>query len=130
MASAVVKQAPKEHTFKLHKTSIEIKDLPELAEALEIMSEESFSHHVSERKNDFAIWVQEVLHDDELAERLRGIEDKKQALSIVKQRLKEKYIPGSQYSYKAANFGFNLADIAIGFVGGIFVGLCLGYYLR
>jgi hypothetical protein len=70
--------------------------LPELADAFEVMSEESFNHHVSDKKNDFATWVQDILHDNILSERLRGIKDRQKALQIVKQRMKETH--EGQYS--------------------------------
>lgn len=64
------KQAPKEHVFVLHGGST-IKDLRELAEALEEMHEHVFKHHVNDDKHDFAAWVQHVLDEQALADQLR-----------------------------------------------------------
>ncbi len=124
---ALLKEAPPEHTFKLHKTSIEIRSIPELAEALEIMSEESFGHHVSEHKNDFAKWVHDVIHDTELSARLKGASTKAAALEIVKKRAKE--MGAQQYTYQSTLFGFNLWDVIIGFIGGLIIGMFLGHFL-
>jgi hypothetical protein len=126
-AVALVKEAPPEHSFKLHKTSIEIRSIPELAEALEIMSDESFAHHVNEQKNDFATWVGDVIHDTELSNRLKGVNTKAAAYEIVKKRAKE--IGGQQYTYQSTLFGFNLWDVIIGFIGGLIIGMFLGHFL-
>jgi hypothetical protein len=47
-----------------------LKNLLELADALEEMTDEIFQHHVNEHKNDFAKWVSEVFGDEELALKL------------------------------------------------------------
>jgi hypothetical protein len=127
-AITILKESPPEHSFKLAKTTIEIKNLSELAEAFEVMSDESFSHHVSETKNDFAAWVKDVLHDEELSNKLIGVSDKHKALQLVKHRLKETGSP-SHYTYISNLFGFGLWDIIIGFVAGLVIGLFLGHFL-
>lgn len=126
-AVVLVKEAPPEHTFKLHKTSIEIRSIPELAEALEIMSDESFTHHVNEQRNDFATWVNDVMHDQELSSRLKNVNSKAAAFDIVKKRAKE--VGGQAYTYQSTLFGFNLWDVVIGFIGGLIIGLFLGHFL-
>jgi hypothetical protein len=128
-ADALVREAPAEHTFKLHKTSIEIRSIPELAEALEIMSEESFVHHVNEKKNDFAAWVRDVMHDDELSAKLEGTKDRVQAFQVVKQRAKEAVGRSNAFTYTSTVFGFNLWDVIIGFIAGLIIGLFLGHFL-
>jgi hypothetical protein len=47
-----------------------LKNLLELADALEEMTDEIFQHHVNEQKNDFAKWVSDVFGDEELALKL------------------------------------------------------------
>ena len=47
-----------------------LKNLLELADALEEMTDEIFQHHVNEHKNDFAKWASEVFNDEELALKL------------------------------------------------------------
>lgn len=46
--------------------------LKELAERLPQMPQETFNHHCSSQKCDFASWVEEVLHDPVLAKSLRA----------------------------------------------------------
>lgn len=64
------KRAPDEHVFILHGGET-IKDLRELAEALEQMQEHVFRHHVNDEKHDFAAWVHHVLDEHALAKQLR-----------------------------------------------------------
>lgn len=45
-------------------------NLLELADALENMDETLFSQHVDQYRNDFAKWVYDVFHDEELAIKL------------------------------------------------------------
>lgn len=47
-----------------------LKNLLELADAMEEMTDEIFHHHVDEHKNDFARWVNDVMGDEELAIKL------------------------------------------------------------
>lgn len=72
------KQAPREHVFVLHGGET-IKDLRELAEALEEMQEHVFKHHVNDEKHDFAAWVQHVLDEQALADQLREAREHPQA---------------------------------------------------
>jgi hypothetical protein len=47
-----------------------LKNLNDLRDALNNMNDETFTHHVSDEKNDFAKWVEEVLQDSDLAKKL------------------------------------------------------------
>jgi len=62
--------APKENTFFVADGQT-IKDLRELAEVLEEMTDHVFGHHVNDERHDFANWVHEVLQERALAEQLR-----------------------------------------------------------
>lgn len=61
--------APHEHEFVLADGS-RIKNLLELAGALDTMSHDIFEQHVNEYKNDFVNWIRDVLQETGLAERL------------------------------------------------------------
>lgn len=65
-----------------------ISNLVELRDALDAMEAEVFEHHVTEKKNDFADWVEFVLGDTELAAKLRGVAKANKAKTIVVGRLK------------------------------------------
>ncbi len=68
-----------------------IRNLPELANAIEAMNEWAFVYHVNDenQKNDFAQWIKDVLQDGSLAHQLKKTRDKKQYLKIIKSRIEE-----------------------------------------
>lgn len=68
-----------------------IRNIFELANYLEGCSEYDFRYHVNDdhHKNDFAIWVREIVHDPQLANELDSTIDKGTYLRTIKARLKE-----------------------------------------
>ena len=67
------------------------KNIKELALRLDEVSDEVFRSHVNESKNDFANWVEHVFKEKELAEKLRGILDKKDfQIELLKHLVKGK----------------------------------------
>ncbi|MBW2971289.1 hypothetical protein KY320_03975 [Candidatus Woesearchaeota archaeon] len=103
-----------EHAFKLQNTSIEIRSIFELKEALEIMSEECFKQHANEKKNDFARWVSEIIKDDMLSNKLVGVTSKKKALKIVSKRI-------AQLKKQSGDVGSAMTNLV--------VGVCIGFVL-
>jgi len=74
----VFSQAPEEKVFYL-KDGRKIKNLLELTEAFESMTEDVFRHHVNEMRNDFSTWVNDVFEDKDLAKDIQDIRDKTDA---------------------------------------------------
>ena len=62
-------QATQEQAFWLHDGPA-LYNLRDLKHALDNITEEQFSYHVTEEKNDFANWVRAVLKDDECADEM------------------------------------------------------------
>lgn len=71
-----------ENYFFLHDGRV-LKDLFELAENLENISDNIFYHHVNESKHDFANWIKDVFEDKDLAEEIYVIKDPKQIQLII-----------------------------------------------
>ncbi len=67
-----------------------LKNLKELADALEHMSEDVFSHHVNSGRNDFSNWVRDVLNESELAEDLQAIDGQLHAQIAVLKHIAKK----------------------------------------
>jgi hypothetical protein len=69
----------------------QLKDIKELALCFIDLQPSVFQHHVNaqNKKNDFAIWIHEVLEDSCLAQRLDEVTDQKQYTSIITERIKE-----------------------------------------
>ena len=66
---------PETYHFCL-KDGTRLKSLHDLIVSLEDMPDEIFYHHVSDAKNDFANWVDDILKDHLLAEELRKVRNK------------------------------------------------------
>ena len=128
-AATMLQDVPIEHAFKLHKTEIEITNLFELADALEIMSDESYNHHVSSDRNDFANWVEEIVKDQELSMSMRNAKDRKHALSMVKNRIKQVYHASGEKACPREHIGCGIREFAAGFLIGLLIGLMMAVYL-
>jgi len=64
-----------------------MKNLGELATALREMSEETYSYHAKEDKNDFSNWVRDVIGDVTLARQLQKAATQATAARKVETRL-------------------------------------------
>jgi hypothetical protein len=64
-----------------------VKDLKELQEALNGMSDETFRYHSSEDRNDFSNWTRDVVGDGKLANDLSKARSRIQASKAVAQRI-------------------------------------------
>lgn len=78
--------APPEKCFWVNNGPI-LRNMEELANALESMNDDAYSYHSSQEKNDFSRWVSEVIGDTKLANELLSSRNKSSALKKVKSRL-------------------------------------------
>lgn len=76
---------PDQYVFWCHDGRM-IKSIRELKEALELMSDKTYSYHANNEKNDFSNWVKDIIGDDKLARDLSKSSDKRQAFEYVKAR--------------------------------------------
>lgn len=128
-AEHLLRDVNTQHSFKLH-LGTEIRNLSELAELLDVMSDASFAHHVSAKKNDFANWVREVVHDDELARMLTPIHDRQEMARVVNAHVTELEHTSSRDPVDAKTFMHTgVRDFAIGAVIGIVVGIGIAMFL-
>ena len=72
----IKKNVNQNHIFVLSDGS-RIHNLKELANGLDSMPDEVFYHHVNDSKNDFYNWIKEVIKDEELANLISKIKNKK-----------------------------------------------------
>ena len=82
----ILGEAPEEHHFVVADGQ-KLKNVIELADALETMTEEIFRHHANEFKNDFASWVKDVFYDHSLAEDISRAKNRLEAQIAVLRRL-------------------------------------------
>ncbi len=62
-----------------------VSTLDELAEALRLMSDEQYMHHVPGDRNDFARWVREALSCEECATRLEKATSRLAAIAAIEE---------------------------------------------
>lgn len=85
----VLGEAPVEHHFVVA-DGRKLKNIIELADALETMSEEIFNHHANEFKNDFSNWVKDVFYDHSLAEDISRAKNRLETqIAILRRLVKE-----------------------------------------
>jgi len=85
------KSATPENYFILV-TGVPIKNMKELANALENMNGWVFSHHVNDSRNDFANWTKIIMKEYELAEEMEEMMDPKEMEMLILKHLVNKYM--------------------------------------
>jgi hypothetical protein len=64
-----------------------IKNLIELVDCLNHMTEEMFHHHVTSERNDFSNWIRDVIGDEKLARKLNNVRSPFEASKIVANKM-------------------------------------------
>ena len=64
-----------------------LKNLYELTNSLASMDDEIFRFHVNNEKNDFSEWIRHVLKDEELANQVSRLRNRKAILRKISKRL-------------------------------------------
>lgn len=82
----ILGEAPQEKHFVVADGK-KLKNILELADALETMSGEIFIHHVNDVKNDFSTWVRDVFYDHSLADDIARAKNQLEAQIAVLRRL-------------------------------------------
>lgn len=84
-ASATVasKEAAPESCFWVCNGPV-VKNIAELASAVEAMSDEQFDHHTKRDGNDFARWIDEVLQESACAKKIAKIKTRAGLLKALK----------------------------------------------
>ncbi len=79
-------QVPDEYAFWCQDGRI-LKDMKELANVLNTMSDETFAYHCNKEKKDFANWVRAIIGDEALAKDLEKATTRAQAAKYVISRV-------------------------------------------
>ncbi len=82
----ILGDVPEDKSFFLH-DGIRLRNLEDLREELRFMNNEEFLSYVNNEKNDFANWIEYVVGDKELADRLRMTKDKEKTFNLINSRL-------------------------------------------
>jgi len=86
-ARKYLNSVPEDKVFWSHDGAV-LHNMAELAQALNGISNETFTYHVNPEKNDFANWVKDVIGDKTLATQLFRAHDRGLAAKQVSERLK------------------------------------------
>jgi hypothetical protein len=86
--SNILGEAPQEFEFYLQ-DGRKLKSVYELVDALESMSDDLFSQHVSEMHNDFSNWIKDVFKEPNVAKEIEKVHDRIEAQKVLIRRLIE-----------------------------------------
>lgn len=84
-AKKFMANVPEEYAFHCQDGRT-LKNINELEDALNSMSDEIFSYHSNDGKSDFSNWVRDIIKDQKLSKDLLKSTKRKQALQSVKER--------------------------------------------
>ena len=73
-------------------TGVPLKNLKELANALETMNDWVFNHHVNPSRNDFSAWITSVLKEKALADEIKEVNNIKDMEIKLLKHLVNKYL--------------------------------------
>ena len=85
-AKQKLSDVPSHQTFKTL-AGKELKNLEQLLHNFKEMDTKTFSHHVTEHKNDFSLWVRNVVKDVNLADQIDETKDQLEMERIVRNRV-------------------------------------------
>lgn len=86
-AKRILSNTAPEKAFWINNGPI-LKNIIDLAVAAKKITPQQFAHHVSQGKNDFAKWVDEVIRDQALAKKLQHAKTKEELSKAATGRLK------------------------------------------
>ncbi len=110
-----------DNIFRVH-LGTNIGNLYELRDALSIMSDDSFHHHVTSSKNDFSAWIKNVVKDKDLAKDTDKIKDRQKMRDIIAQRINE-----LEAMAVGDTFSTDARSTVLDFLMGMVVGFVIGY---
>ena len=125
-ARAILSDVHPNHEFRIHMGAT-VKNLRELADALEIMDEDAFKHHVTKDRNDFHNWVRDIITDAELSSRLLNAKKREDAVKCVRKRVEElSKVKGEEHIKGISHFMTN--EFFLGLMIGILIGLLIAIF--
>jgi CRISPR/Cas system type I-B associated protein Csh2 (Cas7 group RAMP superfamily) len=63
------------------------KNLRELRDGLNTMTDETFAYHVNMEKNDFSNWIRDIIKDEQLAKDISKTMSRREMANIVSRRI-------------------------------------------
>lgn len=113
-----------EFRFKDGKTA---KNIWDLHNRLLAISDEEYNSHVNAEKNDFAVWVEHAVKDQQLADKLRNASNKDAAAQAVKTKIAQLKVELGK-SHVVSDFDL-IKDFLLGLIIGLVIGALFGYFI-
>lgn len=85
-AERILSDVPTEQRFVLENNQ-SIRNLHELERAIAHITQQTFEHHVTESKNDFATWVADVVQDYHLANAILPVHNNIRMAKVIRNRI-------------------------------------------
>ena len=85
-AKSWMSNVPDDKSFWCHSGEM-LRNIKELSSALANMSQETYQHHVSRDRNDFSVWIRDVIGDVTLANQLKKSTSKSEVMRRVTERI-------------------------------------------
>ncbi len=87
-----------------------VRNTAQLADAAATMSDDTYSFHANERKNDFADWIRDIIKDEALAYSVRKAKDRKEMESAIKNSINGKSSVPAEAPEKAVQNAIRTKD--------------------
>ena len=87
---ALQKQEVAPEQYFILKNGQKLKNLHDLIAAIAFIDDETFAHHVSDQKNDFALWLKHVLDEEQLANEIWKKKEREEILRSLHQHSTKK----------------------------------------
>ncbi|MFH2020602.1 MAG: hypothetical protein ABIJ34_04260 [archaeon] len=87
-AEEILSNVPEDKIFYLN-NGLKLRNLKDLHQALAEMQDDTFSHHVNSKKNDFSCWITNVINDKRLAKEIVKTKSKDVLFNKVDKRISQ-----------------------------------------
>ncbi|HSW36091.1 MAG TPA: hypothetical protein VLH18_05770 [Candidatus Limnocylindrales bacterium] len=80
-----LEKVPETFVFWCHDGQV-FRDIHDLLNGFDLMTDEIFIYHANEQKNDFTCWIVDVIGDVELGQEIKKAKTREQAKKVTQQR--------------------------------------------
>jgi hypothetical protein len=88
VAKSIMTKVPQNLSFWLC-TNENLRSLSDVSDALEKASDEVFRYHVNRDKNDFELWIRDVVRDKDLAREIARVKTRETLIRKISERIDE-----------------------------------------
>jgi hypothetical protein len=78
-------RVPEAYVFWCHDGQV-FRDINDLLNGFDLMTDETFWYHANDEKNDFSCWIVDIIGDGELAKEVKKAKTRQQAKTVTQQR--------------------------------------------